>query len=339
MGRLTLNVLLSFAQFEREVTAERIRDKIAASRKKGMWTGGNPPLGYDNIDKKLVVNEAEARSVHRLFELHRETGCIRSVLKTAAAEDILTKRRAKGSGGLAMTRGPLYFILANPIYVGKVQSGDALYDGEHQPIIATDLWDAIQSKSRAASQRMGVKSSRRNPLVSKLFADGERLTPSNASKAGRRYHYYVSHAGDKGRAASSIRWRLNADDVDAMILNAINNWIASPSAACDLLAESSGAPAIAHAREALQIMRAKDEADPARSPLSKWASRIERVDIDVAGVSIAIIKSMLLADADGLILAEQSVIRLDKAIGPKGHGLQLAKLTFKKRRLELSSHS
>lgn len=131
MGRLTLNVLLSFAQFEREVTAERIRDKIAASRKKGLWTGGVPPLGYDVVDKQLIVNGKEAETVKRLFEAYLNASSARNVLDLIEEEDLRTKKRTNGQGGHLITRGPLYWILSNPVYAGYVRSGDQLYDSVH----------------------------------------------------------------------------------------------------------------------------------------------------------------------------------------------------------------
>ena len=126
MGRLTLNVLLSFAQFEREVTAERIRDKIAASKQKGLWMGGRVPLGYDARDRTLVVNEAEAETVRTIFQLYLERGCVRHVKEAADHQGLTTKHRRFGNGktfgGVAFTRGRIYHLLANPVYVGEIAS-------------------------------------------------------------------------------------------------------------------------------------------------------------------------------------------------------------------------
>src|ERR1700747_1489327 len=146
MGRLTLNVLLSFAQFEREVTGERIRDKIAASKKKGMWMGGLPSLGYDVKDRKLIVNEAEAETVRRIFALYRELGCVRRVKEEADRLGLSTKRSTTegGSerGGTSFSRGHIYHLLSNPIYIGEIAHKGQLYPGQHPPLIDAETWTA-----------------------------------------------------------------------------------------------------------------------------------------------------------------------------------------------------
>ena len=139
MGRLTLNVLLSFAQFEREVTGERIRDKIAASKRKGMWMGGIVPVGYDVLDRKLIVNGDEAAQVKKLFRLYLELGCVAKLKAQLDRDGIKSKARQSPSGirsgGTSYSRGSLYCLLQNPIYLGKIQHRDAIYAGEHDAII------------------------------------------------------------------------------------------------------------------------------------------------------------------------------------------------------------
>ncbi len=147
MGRLTLNVLLSFAQFEREVTGERIRDKIAASKKKGMWMGGLPPLGYDVVDKKLVINQEEAESVRMLFRLYMELGSVRRLKREADRQGLVTKRRnatGRVTGGKFFTRGHLYQLLHNPIYAGDIAHRGKTYPGQHKGIIDRQTWTAVQ---------------------------------------------------------------------------------------------------------------------------------------------------------------------------------------------------
>ncbi len=322
MGRLTLNVLLSFAQFEREVTAERIRDKIAASRRKGMWTGGNPPLGYDNVDKKLVVNEREAETVRRLFNLYLETGCVRSVLKTAADEALKTKQRSN-SGGKAITRGPLYHILANPIYAGLVRCGNELHEGAHDAIIDNKLWADAQTKRRATSQRTGVKTTSRNPLSGKLFADGHRMTPSHASKGGKRYRYYVSHAFETGKVAASARWRVNADLLEASIINTIGDWLATPDAAQNLLSEHAQASDLQSLNRLLRELRDAEIAISPRERMLQWTARIDRIDLSESGISITMKTRFLIESDHHLPLAETSVIKSDLKIGKRGVGLRL----------------
>ena len=193
MGRLTLNVLLSFAQFEREVTGERIRDKIAASKKKGMWMGGNPPLGYDARDRKLVVNEAEAATVRHLFALYRQIKSVRELRHRLEAEGISSKRRVRRdgsvSGGKPINRGALYHLLQNRLYLGEVVHRDNSYPGEHEAIIERELWDQVQAilAQNANGERRGT-TSRPSLLTGLLFdEEGGRLSPSHAVKQGRRY--------------------------------------------------------------------------------------------------------------------------------------------------------
>src|SRR5258705_7420988 len=150
MGRLTLNVLLSFAQFEREVTGERIRDKIAASKKKGMWMGGNVPLGYDANGRALVINPAEAETVRRIFALYRELGCVRRVKEEADRLGLETKcsrpTNATQRGGKTFSRGHLYTLLANPIYIGEIAHKGQLYPGQHAALIDAQTWTAVRNR-------------------------------------------------------------------------------------------------------------------------------------------------------------------------------------------------
>jgi DNA invertase Pin-like site-specific DNA recombinase len=150
MGRLTLNVLLSFAQFEREVTGERIRDKIAASKRKGIWMGGLPPLGYDVGNRKLVVNSSEAETVQRIFRRYLELGCVRLVCDDLAAHGTVSKQRTfpngKTRGGVALDRSAVGAILKNRVYIGLTTHKDAAYRGEHEPIVTQELFDAVQKR-------------------------------------------------------------------------------------------------------------------------------------------------------------------------------------------------
>ncbi|UYV35753.1 recombinase family protein [Rhodobacteraceae bacterium D3-12] len=151
MGRLTLNVLLSFAQFEREVTAERIRDKIAASKKKGLWMGGVPPLGYDphpdTETRSLVVNAKEAETVRMIFGLYDDLGCLNAVMRRANETDLRSKlhrfKSGRVQGGKPFSRGQIYALLRNPIYIGKIRHKTKIWDGQHEPIIGIEHWDRI----------------------------------------------------------------------------------------------------------------------------------------------------------------------------------------------------
>ena len=205
MGRLTLNVLLSFAQFEREVTAERIRDKIAASKRKGMWMGGLSPLGYDAHERRLVVNEVEAQTVRWLFRTYLEVGSLRRLKEVADAEGIVTRRRVRRdrtSGGLAFGVGHLRQLLANPVYLGKVRHRDAIHDGVHEAIVDRALFEAVQGKlaARARPRRPGPSRSL-HLFAGRVFDEtGDRLTPTHANRSGRRYQYYISRRLTQRRA-------------------------------------------------------------------------------------------------------------------------------------------
>lgn len=176
MGRLTLNVLLSFAQFEREVTAERIRDKIAASKKRGQWMGGLPPLGYDNIDKKLVVNETEASTVRHIMRRYVDLRSVRKLKDELDQGGYVTKLRTTKKqnqvGGKPFSRGHLYKLLSNPVYIGKVRHKGDVYYGQHEPIVDTDLWETVQAslKANAPKRRRSINIAS-NSLLTELLYD------------------------------------------------------------------------------------------------------------------------------------------------------------------------
>ncbi|MDM8166317.1 MULTISPECIES: recombinase family protein [Roseovarius] len=224
MGRLTLNMLLSFAQFEREVTAERIRDKIAASKKRGLWMGGVPPLGYDAHPdpntRSLVINEAERETVETLYALYDELCCLRAVEQEAEHRGLRSKRHVfstgRVQGGGPLSRGQIHHILCNPIYTGRIRHKDKVFDGQHAAIIDADLWDRVKVKLQAASARPRSKATAQvgptgsAPLMGK-FRDqtGDRLTPSHTSKGQMRVRYYVSNRILTGTKDPS-GWRLSA---------------------------------------------------------------------------------------------------------------------------------
>jgi site-specific DNA recombinase len=218
MGRLTLNVLLSFAQFEREVTAERIRDKIAASKRKGMWMGGNVPLGYDADGRTLKVNEGEAERVRQIFDLYLELGSVVAVKQTADRLGLTAK------GGKPFSRGHVHYILSNPLYIGRIRHREKTHAGRHHGIIDRDLWDKVQAKLTEASAR---KRGRGNAATVSLLAGkltdetGDRLTPSHANKQGRRYRYYVSNRLITKEGESGGGWRLPAKELEDSLAAAI----------------------------------------------------------------------------------------------------------------------
>lgn len=191
MGRLTLNILLSFAQFEREVTGERIRDKIAASKKKGMWMGGKVPLGYLKEDKKLVVHNEDAQKVQMLFDKYLELKSVPKLMHYLKENEIKTKTDKYFS------KGQLYHLLSNRVYIGKITHKDKVYDGEHEAIICDDFFEKVQKLlyENKVDKTCGVKSSSNSLLAGLIFDDKNNLmTPSHSNSHKRRYRYYISTA-------------------------------------------------------------------------------------------------------------------------------------------------
>ena len=225
MGRLTLNVLLSFAQFEREVTGERIRDKIAASKRKGIWMGGLVPFGYEVRERQLVINEAEATTVRHLFTRYCELGSVRLLKEELDRNGVRSKIRVSKdgveSGGQAFSRGALYTLLRNPIYVGEIRHKGVCHPGQHAPIVDRAMWDKVAQLLRGHSTGSGARNSgtKSCALIGKIFDEsGAGLTPSHTVKGDRRYRYYVSRSLMKGPAARvDGGWRLPAAEIERSI--------------------------------------------------------------------------------------------------------------------------
>jgi DNA invertase Pin-like site-specific DNA recombinase len=235
MGRLTLNVLLSFAQFEREVTSERIRDKIAASKRKGLWVGGMVPLGYETKDRKIVVVEDEAERVRIIFRRYLELGSLNLLMADLRDRGIVTKVRSLSTGrtigGIPFTRGPLAHLLRNRFYIGEVAYKDEVFPGAQFAILDRELFDAVQTKlggqlnnytaSRAKSEAL---------LIGRIYDDrGNRMSPSHARKQGVRYRYYISAPLLQGQAesAGSIP-RVSAAEIEAVVLQAVRDHLKDP---------------------------------------------------------------------------------------------------------------
>jgi len=234
MGRLTLNILLSFAQFEREVTGERIRDKVAASKRKGMWMGGNVPLGYDVRDQKLIVNPTEAELVLSIFSRYLELGCVSKLKSKLDEEGITSKVRTSSggvrSGGKPFARGGLYKILNNRIYLGEISHKGQCYPGEHDPIVPRQLWDRVQAQLRSDNQgrRNGLKTESVS-LLTGLVQDfqGNRLTASHTVKNGRRYRYYACQTAPGKSRTTGSSFRLPAYDIEARVLSRFAGFLSS----------------------------------------------------------------------------------------------------------------
>src|SRR3979411_3014410 len=231
MGRLTLNVLLSFAQFEREVTSERIRDKIAASKRKGLWVGGPLPLGYAMKDGKIAVVEDEAERVRLIYRRYLELGGVNALVRDLKDKDARTKIRLRATGathgGIPFERGTLFYQLRNRFYIGEVKYKGEILPGEQPAIIKRELFDAVQQKlTDQWSHRNHVKTKSDHLLTGLLYDDaGHRMIPTHATKAGIRYRYYVSlpHLRGESKTVSvgSVS-RIPATDIEDVLVKSVN---------------------------------------------------------------------------------------------------------------------
>src|SRR5262245_56285752 len=236
MGRLTLNVLLSFAQFEREVTSERIRDKIAASKRKGLWVGGMIPLGYDTKDRKISVNEVEADRVRTIFRSYLRLGSLSRLMADLRKQGIVTKVRTLKSGatvgGIPFTRGPLAHLLRNRFYIGEVTFKGEVLAGEQPAIIEKDLFDAVQAKlTEQVNNHRTARMKSEALLAGRIFDDrGNRMTPSHVRKRGIKYRYYLSSAllqGQPERAGGVSR--IPAAEIEGLVTRSVRDHL-NPSA-------------------------------------------------------------------------------------------------------------
>jgi hypothetical protein len=242
MGRLTLNVLLSFAQFEREVTGERIRDKIAASKAKGMWMGGRVPLGYDLRDRRLYINPGEAEQVREIFRQYLRLRKVPTLAAYLHRTDIRTKIRigvdGRKAGGQYYFRGGLYQLLRNHIYVGEIEHKGAVYPGEHEGIVDRALWNQVQvllDQNRNGT-RDGSRTASGSILTGLLFSEsGVRYIPTNTQKGGRRYYYYTLQAVIKGSQKDDPMGRLPAPAVEAAVADRILRFLESPTEILDVV--------------------------------------------------------------------------------------------------------
>jgi DNA invertase Pin-like site-specific DNA recombinase len=310
MGRLTLNMLLSFAQFEREVTGERIRDKIAASKRKGLWMGGYVPLGYEADGRTLKIVESEAETVRTIFRLYLELGNVRLVKEEADRLGFRSKARLgageKMRGGGPIGRGHIYRLLSSPIYIGQVPHKGERYEGQHPAIIDLETWDAVQKRlaeQAPARARKGV-SEHPSPLRGKLFDEsGAALTPSHAVKGGRRYRYYVSRrrgqeATSSDRAAVGRGWRLPAQEIERLVEGAATELLRDESElAC--AARESGIPEARIASLLAAVGRRK----------GKTLAVIHRVDLSEERIVLHVDLSDL-ADLEAAVVRWAMPIRL-----------------------------
>jgi DNA invertase Pin-like site-specific DNA recombinase len=273
MGRLTLNVLLSFAQFEREVTGERIRDKVAASKRKGMRMGGPVPLGYDVKDKKLVISQEEAERVRHIFCRYLELRSLTELLRDLRQCQILTKaaQRADGSvrGGICFGKGSLEYLLKNRVYIGETKHKGKYFPGEHPAILDPSLFAQVQELLASKARRLaGVNT--QSLLTGRIFDDrGNKMTPATAKKGAARYRYYVSSALVQGRKdqAGSVR-RVPAPEIEEAVLRALGNLCGAETGGSDN--ETGGRPAC------LEIADSTDGSlkDPDRLLIDRYLAKV-----------------------------------------------------------------
>jgi DNA invertase Pin-like site-specific DNA recombinase len=252
MGRLTLNVLLSFAQFEREVTGERIRDKIAASKQKGMWMGGWVPIGYNRKDRTLSINKTEAVTVRTIFDLFLKLKNVQRVQAELVRLKLTTKPyatpRGRAVGGLSFARGHLYKILSNPLYIGEIEHRGVRYPGQHPPLVDAATWHAVQAQLAANhhENRARTNAKSKSLLAGLIYDDaGNRLVSTHATKNGKRYRYYVTSEGT-GRSvapASAPRLWLPAAMIDELVLTKLQSFLTDKARISALLRETRCRPA------------------------------------------------------------------------------------------------
>jgi len=283
MGRLTLNVLLSFAQFEREVTGERIRDKIAASKRKGMWMGGNVPLGYDLKDRKLIVNPEEAKLVGSFFSLYLDLGCVSGLKAKLDREGIKSKVRISAggnkSGGHSFSRGALYQILKNRIYLGEIPHRGVSHPGEHKAIVPLALWKKVQAQLRSDNQgrRNGVRAHSPSLLTGLLEdAEGRCFTPSHTVKNGKRYRYYVSRGAINGLGPQMKSIRLPAHDIEEAVSFRLQSFLRSTREVLDRLSLPEDSPAVIEKLSSAAMKRSEQWATDSSAAVQYFVRRAVR---------------------------------------------------------------
>jgi len=309
MGRLTLNVLLSFAQFEREVTAERIRDKIAASKKKGMWMGGTVPFGYRVKDRRLIIEEAESAEVRTLFQRYLELGSVPALARELndrsgpAGSTLRLIHNDTGQGRRRTARrignGKLYYMLANPIYTGRVRHGAEIHTGEHEAIITDATFEAVQARlADQAPRPRGTPVNRDIHLLNGLVFDetGDRLSPIHATKQGKRYRYYVSSRLKDGRANRNDGWRIPAVEIEAIVLSQLKLMLCDTAMLSRWMHEA-GYPhgieaGLATAAERYRLLTEGSEPHQLREPI---AGLVRRIDITTDSIKLFIMRSAVVA--------------------------------------------
>jgi site-specific DNA recombinase len=328
MGRLTLNMLLSFAQFEREVTGERIRDKIAASKRKGIWMGGPVPLGYNVEARKLLPYETEAELVRHIYQRYLELGSVVELADELNAQGHRTKIQNRVSGphrgGCSFQRGTLYHLLSNRIYLGRMVHKGEDFAAEHPAIIPPQLWEAVQGKLKgnASGTSRRLRSQQPSLLVGLVFdGEGRAMTPSHATKPGKRYRYYITRPD---QLDDSPAWRVSAYDLENLVCDRLSILLTDQQFLCNLAGD---APAdtirqtIANADLAAAILRS----GPAKEKATLLPSILTRVNLREDGIDLTIDKAQLgtAIDLDAIADGTEPVLVLTLAATKVRHGHQL----------------
>ncbi|PKB14100.1 DNA invertase Pin-like site-specific DNA recombinase [Novosphingobium kunmingense] len=318
MGRLTLNVLLSFAQFEREVTGERIRDKIAASKRKGMWMGGPVPIGYDVVERKLVINPDEANDVRLIFSHYLKSPSLDSLAENLAKLGVRSKQRVtrdgRPFGGTPFRPGGLRHILGNRIYLGEVNHKGLVHPGEHDAIIDRALWEKVQARLSGAVKR--PRTGTISALAGRIDdADGQRLYSTHGKKSRKRYSYYVSSTRDNRNG-----WRLPAGDIEALVQQSLQRLLCDP----DRLNAELGTLGLSEAAiaRAAQLAPACGDSKALREALQHLDAR---VSIETHALRIELDRS-LLAEAMAVGTAEallRDPVVLITPVALKRRGIEL----------------
>ncbi len=328
MGRLTLNVLLSFAQFEREVTGERIRDKVAASKAKGMWMGGPVPLGYDLKDRKLVINEAEAAIVRRIFTRYCELRSIGDLVAELARDGVKTKVRpykdGRTVGGIPFTKGPIAYLLQNRTYTGEVTHKGKVYPGEHEALIDLAFWEQAQAimAQKRVERRLGSKGKAPSLLTGMLSDDqGRPMMPTFTIKEARRYRYYLTRDAARGMRGVEGRLRVPAAAIETLVTDRIAAWLeaVAPTEDMEVVAAEQ---TIFKAREQASLLRKGTQREQ-RTVLLELKAKVQVHAEHVAiAISVSGGEQEVLPEVPAKLVNRGSDLRL--AIGPGGGDVHAA---------------
>lgn len=289
MGRLTLNVLLSFAQFEREITGERIRDKIAASKQKGMWMGGVVPLGYDVDERQLTINPEEAKLVNHIFARYQSVGSVRVLKEDLDRTGMISKTRISLQGkvtkGKSFSRGALYTLLRNPLYIGKIRQGGSLYEGQHTGIVETNVYLAVQKTLDEKRVEHKTRGNSHSLLAGILYdAEGHRMSPSHTKRHKQKYRYYVSQQVLYGGKSTTLN-RISAHEVEQAVVESLITILQEPLRIINRLNNPS-AHMIEQLNEMLHLQQSRLKNPKTQS--TSFRGLVQRIDLAERTLSLSI---------------------------------------------------